>query len=156
MGHGDALRKVLCLDTLNDLLVSLGHVLPNLWSSLSILRFILPIQLSCNVRNIGYLLLQEKETCIRNDSCLQKQYTKAKAVDDYLVKEFNEDIYGKWIPCRSLLHLSLAHFVIRNGNEVLEILKFQISKRANLKQSGRDVVFDMIVLCRPIECISEK
>ena len=72
------------------------------------------------------------------------------------MKEFNEDIYVKWIPCRNLLHLSLASFVIRNGNDVLEILKLQISKRANSKQSGGDVVFDMIVFRRPIECISEK
>ena len=87
---------------------------------------------------------------------MQKQYTKTKAVDDYFVKEFNEDIYGKWIPRRSLLHLSLARFVICNGNEVFEILKLQISKHANSKQSGGEVVFDMIVLRRPIECISEK
>ena len=151
VGHGDVLFKVLCLDTLNDSLLSLGHVLPNLWSSSLILRCILPIQPSCHVRSIGYLSLQEKKTCIRNDSCLQKQYTKAKAVDDYLVKEFNKDIYGKWIPHRRLLHLSLVHFVICNGNEVLEILKLEISKRANLKQSGKEVVFDMIVDRRPVD-----
>ena len=154
--HGDVLLKVLYSDTLNDPLLSLGHMLPNLWSSPSILRCILPIQLSCHVGSIRYLLLEEKETCIRNDSCLQKQYTKAKAVDDYLMKEFKEDIYGKWIPRRSLLHLSLARFVIRNGNEVLEILKLEISKHSNSKQSDGEVVFDTIVLRRPIECINEK
>ena len=72
------------------------------------------------------------------------------------MKEFHKDINGKWIPSWSFLHFGLTCLVIRNGNEILKILKLQISKCTNLKQSGGDVVLDMIVLRRPVECISEK
>ena len=68
---------------------------------------------------------------------------------NYLVRELDKDVQYEGIPSRILLHLRLAHLVVINRNEVLEILKLHFSKCPNAKQFDREVVLNMIVLCGP-------
>jgi hypothetical protein len=68
---------------------------------------------------------------------------------NYLVQELDEDIQCEGIPSRILLHLRLAHLIVLQRDEVLEILKLHLAKCSNAKQFGREVVFNMIVLRGP-------
>ena len=68
---------------------------------------------------------------------------------NYRVQELDKNIQCEGIPSRILFHLRLVHFVVRNRNEVLEILKLHFPESTNAKQFCREVVFNMIVLSRP-------
>ena len=68
---------------------------------------------------------------------------------NYVIHELDKIIQYEGIPSRIFLHLSLAQIVVRNRNEVLEILKLHFPECRNAKQFGREVVFNMIVLSGP-------
>ena len=68
---------------------------------------------------------------------------------NYLVQKLDEDVQCEGIPSRILFHLRLAHLVVVNRNEVLEILKLYFSKCPNAKQFDKKVVLNMIVLRGP-------
>ena len=58
---------------------------------------------------------------------------KHKHKKNYLVQEFDEDVQGKGIPNRMLIHFGLTHLVVGDGNEVLELLKLHFPKCTNVE-----------------------
>jgi hypothetical protein len=45
-----------------------------------------------------------------------------------------------------LVNFRLARPVVGNGNEVLKIFEYHLSKSQNAEQLGREIILDMVVL----------
>jgi len=75
--------------------------------------------------------------------------SKMKGRKSHLIQEFDEYVQGKRIPSWSFKHFGLASLVVLGRDEVLELLKFHLSKCSNAEELGGKVVLDMVVLRGP-------
>jgi hypothetical protein len=75
--------------------------------------------------------------------------SKRKGGKNHLIQEFHENVQGKRIPSWSFKHFGLARLVVLGRDEVLEFLKFHLSKCSNAEELGGKVVLDMVVLRGP-------
>ena len=80
---------------------------------------------------------------------MERRKHKHNEEENYMVQKFDEDVQCKGIPSRILLHFGLAHLIVGDGNEVLELLKLHLPKCSNVKQLGGEVVLNMVVVHRP-------
>lgn len=46
----------------------------------------------------------------------------------YLVEEFDEDVHGEFVPYRVLLLGLLTYLIVHNGDKVLEVNQFHLTK----------------------------
>ena len=78
----------------------------------------------------------------------QKNHKKHKE-ENYLIQKYDKHVQCKGIPSWILLHFGLAHLIVGNENEVLELLKLHFPECSNAEQLGGEVVLNMVVLSGP-------
>lgn len=68
----------------------------------------------------------------------------------YRIKEFHENVNGKWIPIWCTWFPRQANIVVLFANETLEIMKFELAKGSNSLQLSNETVLDMIMFRGPM------
>ena len=148
VSNRDVLFEILRSNVLDQFILGFSHSVPNFRGRAAILGSSFPVEPCCSIGSIVNFSLRHKCISASKGYEMKRKY-EMDLKNEYLLKEFDENVKREGIPCGMLIHLTLARPVVGNGYEVFEIFKLHLSKSPNAKQFGREIVLDMVVFRGP-------